>query len=390
MLKRKYLSTHAWITFQLELGRIGPLFWMLLGEAQSKCHHIASAPLKPDIADALHHLYLAKGVLGTSAIEGNTLTEDEVRRHLEGRLELPKSKEYLRREVDNIIKVCRSIATSMHTDDFVRITVDELKQMNRLVLEGLELADNITPGEIPLHNVTVGRYLGAPREDCDYLLARLCDWLNDTKLFEGEDGWQVAEGIVKAIMAHLYLAWIHPFGDGNGRTARLLEFKILLASGVPTPAAHLLSNFYNETRSKYYLKLDKASKSKDGVGEFFLYAIQGLVDGLHAQLELIQAQQLETAWQNHVHEQFHNKRTAAETRRRHLLLDLSIASGGKAKISSLRTLTPRLAEQYTGKTQKTVSRDLSELEGMGLLARHGDSVRARKELVLQFLPMVRE
>ncbi len=38
------------------------------------------------------------------------------------------------------------------------------------------------------------------------------------------------------------MAWIHPFGDGNGRTARLLEFLILARCGmVPLPAAHLLS-----------------------------------------------------------------------------------------------------------------------------------------------------
>lgn len=54
--------------------------------------------------------------------------------------------------------------------------------------------------------------------------------------------------IFKAVVAHLYLAWIHPVGDGNGRTARLVEFQILLSSGVPSPAAHLLSNHYNQTR----------------------------------------------------------------------------------------------------------------------------------------------
>ena len=44
--------------------------------------------------------------------------------------------------------------------------------------------------------------------------------------------------LVRAMMAHLYLAWIHTFGDGNGRTARLLEFLILARSGkVPLPAA---------------------------------------------------------------------------------------------------------------------------------------------------------
>ena len=41
---------------------------------------------------------------------------------------------------------------------------------NRRVLSGLEehLDDGVVPGEIPTHRVTVGRYRGAPREDCRY------------------------------------------------------------------------------------------------------------------------------------------------------------------------------------------------------------------------------
>ena len=49
----------------------------------------------------------------------------------------------------------------------------------------------------------------------------------------------MAEGILKATLAHLYIAWIHPFGDGNGRTARLVEFMLLSRAGVPSPSAHL-------------------------------------------------------------------------------------------------------------------------------------------------------
>ena len=59
---------------------------MNLGEARSKCEHIAGVPLRPTVARELHQLYLAKGVLGTTAIEGNTLSEEQVRQLLEGQL----------------------------------------------------------------------------------------------------------------------------------------------------------------------------------------------------------------------------------------------------------------------------------------------------------------
>ena len=50
-----------------------------------------SYPLEPHSAQKLHAVYMAKGVPATTAIEGNTLREEEVRDHLEGRLQLPPS-----------------------------------------------------------------------------------------------------------------------------------------------------------------------------------------------------------------------------------------------------------------------------------------------------------
>jgi hypothetical protein len=86
---------------------------MLLGEARSKCEHIANVPLRPATAEQLHLLYLAKGALATTAIEGNTLSEDEVVRHLQGKLQLPPSKEYLAKEIDNIVAACNRIGSDV-------------------------------------------------------------------------------------------------------------------------------------------------------------------------------------------------------------------------------------------------------------------------------------
>ena len=61
----------------------------------------------------------------------------------------------------------------------------------------------------------------------------MCDWL-DGPGFSGDGATRVPVAIIKASLVHLYLAWIHPFGDGNGRTARLCEFLVLVTSGVPT------------------------------------------------------------------------------------------------------------------------------------------------------------
>lgn len=105
----KYTKTHPWLTFQVDLQNAPPSFWLVLGECQSKCEHLANVPLRPDIATKLHEVYLAKGLWGTTSIEGNTLTEEEVLRHIQGRLELPPTKEYLKQEIDNILQECNKM-----------------------------------------------------------------------------------------------------------------------------------------------------------------------------------------------------------------------------------------------------------------------------------------
>ena len=98
------MKTHPWISFKANLADITFKTWILLGEARSKCEHLSMVPLKPAFARELHQVALIKGALATTAIEGNTLSEDEVRRHIEGTLKLPPSREYLAVEVDNVMK----------------------------------------------------------------------------------------------------------------------------------------------------------------------------------------------------------------------------------------------------------------------------------------------
>jgi Fic family protein len=363
---------------------------MLLGEAASKCEHIASVPLRPSTAEQLHRLYLAKGVLATTAIEGNTLSEDEVVKHLEGKLQLPPSKEYLGREIDNIVAACNQIAQEVRGGKLPVLNVARIKEFNRCVLKTLDVGKGV-PGEIRNHSVGVARYRGAPAEDCEYLLERLCAWLNGADFKPAQDvpDLQTVYAIIKAVLAHLYLAWIHPFGDGNGRTARLIEFMILVTSGVPGPAAHLLSNHYNQTRSEYYRQLDRASQSGGDVLPFLNYAVSGFVDGLRGQLDRIRAQQWDVTWENYVHEQFRSRTSPSDVRRRHLLLDLS-EHEEPVPASKLRDLSPRVAAAYAKKTPKTLSRDLRALVEMGLLEVARNGWRAKKEIILGFLPLRRD
>lgn len=380
---RQYLSTHRWITFRVDLSRAGAKLWMLLGEAQSKCFHISRVPLLPAVSEQLHNLAFARGVLATTAIEGNTLTEAEVQQRISGTLSLPPSREYLGLEVDNVVRAYNEVMRDLLRQPSSSVSVTQIKRFNGMILEGLPLPDEVIPGAIRTHSVGVGQYRGAPAEDCEFLLEKLCEMLNGIHAPDPAD--RMAYGILKAIVAHLYLAWIHPFGDGNGRTARLLELQLLLAAGLPTPTAHLLSNHYNLTRMEYYRQLERSSRDEDGLLSFVQYALQGLVDGLRGHIEQIQEQQLRVHLINHIHQAFHGKDRITDVRRRWLALDL-LDSATPVMLPDLRRHTPRLAEAYAGKTEITIRRDIAALEKLSLVMREGSGYRIRHELMLGYLP----
>ncbi len=104
-VERPYRTSHPWITFRIDLSRAGAEFWMLLGEGRSKVDHLALALLKPVMAEEMLRVYLTKGAQATTAIEGNTLSEDEVAAIVAGSSGARRpSQEYLYREVENILR----------------------------------------------------------------------------------------------------------------------------------------------------------------------------------------------------------------------------------------------------------------------------------------------
>lgn len=387
MTDRRYLASHPWLKFgAVDLSAAPYSLWMLLGEASSKVEHLRGVPLRPEAQLRLHEIYLAKGAWATAQIEGNTLTEDEVRSLLEGGLELPPSREYQAQEIRNIVAAVNDIANVLDRGGPQELTPELIADYNKAVLAALEVAPGVVPGAYREGSVGVGPYLGAPAEDVEFLSGRLCEWLG-SNFNPPEDSPDLAFvfSLVKAILAHLYFEWIHPFGDGNGRTGRLIEFHVLVSSGVPFPAAHLLSNHYNLTRPEYYRQLHLASLSGGDYLPFLSYAVQGLVDGLRAQIGLVQGEQVDVMWENYVHQMLPGGTESAE-RRRTLVFELSRQTEPTLR-SNLMKLTPGIAVAYARKTPKTLTRDLNLLRKLGLIRPvSGQRLTANKELMQGFLP----
>jgi cell filamentation protein, protein adenylyltransferase len=384
----KYMKSHPWLTFEVDLREAPPSFWVVLGECQSKCEHLANVPLRPDIATKLHEVYLAKGLWGTTNIEGNTLTEEEVLRHIQGKLELPPTKEYLKQEIDNILQECNKMLEVIQSGACLILSTGRIEKINGAVLDGLSLEDGVVAGEIRKHEVGVMRYRGAPPQECGHLFDRLCAWLNGEDFKAQAAFTETHMAILKAIIAHLYIEWIHGFGDGNGRTGRLVEVQILLSAGVPSPACHLLSNHYNQTRREYLNQLRIASESGGKVLPFLTYALNGFAEGLRSQLVYVRRLQIENAWLNYVHDFFRQlRKTDAADRQKDLLLDIFQSGKETISISELAELTPRTAKAYAGMHPRTKVRDVLSLVQYGLLERQGDGVKINEEVISRFLPI---
>ncbi len=442
MTPRAYETSHPWISFRINFDRASPRLWSLLGQAVAFCEQVAGAVLPPPAAYGLFRTYLVKGAKATTAIENNTLTEEQVAQALDGTLDLPPSRTYLEQEVRNILDAYKDIHGEIVSGTPPRLTPDWIADANRRVLKGLEeqLGEGVVPGEVPAFPVGVGRYPGAPREDCGHLLSRLCRWLDEDDVpgpeaaphesagspepndapdgsvaettpghstanvagrpsgrpthnaFQDPRRRRMAEGILKATLAHLYIAWIHPFGDGNGRTARLVEFMLLGRAGIPSPSAHLMSNHFNLTRSRYYLELARSSRVRGSGGDnargdvfgFAEYALRGFVDGLAEQCRYVESVQMGLAWEHFVFDTFRReKQTPAARRRREVVLSLSQAEA-PVKKRDVPTLAPKVAQMYAGKTTKTLTRDLNWLVDVGLVERTTDGYRARTERMKAF------
>ena len=380
-----FLDTHPWLTFEIDLRQASPKLWIDLGEIRSKCVHLSGVPLMPDTAKRLHNIYLAKGIHATTAIEGNTLSENQVQDIIEKKIEIPASQKYLQTEVDNILELSNETLSKVERDGFSKITDNEIRHFNRVVLRGLEVEEHVIPGEYRKCSVGVLNYKAPPYEYNDELMQKFVEWLNGDSFRVPDEDSAIVSGVLKAILAHLYLAWIHPFGDGNGRTARIIEVRFLLEAAVPSAAAHLLSNHYNQTRTEYYRQLERASKSGGNVLPFIEYAVLGLRDQLREQLKIVKHQQWHVAWTNFVHSKFKGKDSAKDGRQLKLALALSETDAWVERVE-LNRLNPDVAARYSQVDQRTMLRDLKDLIDLGLVSENAGKYKAAKETILAFLP----
>jgi Fic family protein len=193
--------------------------------------------------------------------------------------------------------------------------------------------------------------------------------------------------VARAIGAHFYFISIHPFGDGNGRTARAIESFLLYQAKVNAVGFYSLSNFYYRRRPEYIEMLDFVRFQSGGnLTPFVTFAAGGLVEELETVRDELLAEVTLIAYRDFVRERFEHmpdRSTKVRDRMQEFVLGLSREPIGVKELLAGKSL---LSLPYRTLSQKTMTRDIDVLEEEGLILRSGDYIRPNLEVMDQFKP----
>ncbi len=330
------MGSHDFIQFPPKLERLPRDFWLLLGEVEGMLRDLRSSPLQPDEVEHLREIYLAKGVHATTAIEGNRLLELDVLHQV--RDDWPRSAllEKDHREIDNMIEAYAAVNDERRGDEQPLFSLEWLHRYHRLIMRGLTSAE-VKAGALREHSVTVGRYLAPPAEDCESLLDEFCAWLNsEAEPPTGQARYKRAWALVKAIAAHAHFAWIHPYADGNGRMARLIEYALLARARLPDCAAHVPAYAYWRSRQGYYAGLQAShgdvidgAYSQSELSQFIVFALEIIRDQLNELDTRVKTLQMSSMLRVRIREAFAAILTVPQQRRLRLAQDLALEYAGR-------------------------------------------------------------
>ncbi len=229
--------------------------------------------LVEEIGEALGQLRQAEGVmvspqlrrenrirtiLGSLAIEGNSLALEQVSDILDGKQVIGSLREI--QEVRNAISAYEKIG------DWLPTSRDHFLEAHRTMMSGL--MDN--PGAFRLGSVGIRKgdvvvHVAPKASLAPALMDDLLRWLAETD----------HHPLVASCVFHYELEFIHPFADGNGRMGRLWQ-TLILCRWKPVFAYLPLESVVRDRQQEYYKTLGQADKAADATVfiEFMLTALR--------------------------------------------------------------------------------------------------------------------
>ena len=322
---------------------------------------IGEIPVLPNLASQLEEELIRKSIFGTAAIEGNPLSEEAVNKILTEE-EKKKAIEKAEKQIRNLKEAYRLIRETPISDKPVPLDESFIRKLHAVITDGSEVEKN-SPGRYREHVVKVGNeehggVYTPPKilEDVKKLMAELVSWINSPEIAKEDP-------VIRAALAHYYFALIHPFGDGNGRTARAMEAMMLRSAGFRF-VYNMLSNFYYKNIDDYFWAFSLSERNKeDDITPFLEFFLKGLIGSLEEIRRRIFALIREFTLKDYY--SFLNKEKNI-TQRQHDLMNLLLKTGKPFTLKDLFD-NDQLKIIYRNVTERTARRDLKNLTGQGLL-----------------------
>lgn len=152
------------------------------------------------------------------------------------------------RQFDAVIKV---IDDALQSDRPFKLRPSIALELNRLAtLETIEHAGVYRPHPV---GISGSAHQPPPQEDVPWLVEEMCDYVNDN--------WDRPPVHLSAYLMWR-TNWIHPFSDGNGRTARAVSYAVLcIRLGYLLPGTKTIPEQIAANKSPYYDALEAADKA---------------------------------------------------------------------------------------------------------------------------------
>ena len=228
---------------------------------------LTTIPYQRRWAEELQVVQLKREVAGTSRIEGADFTEGE----LDAALNESPAELWTRsqRQAAAAKRAYRWIAARQRDYPIDR---DAVLQIHGLIIEGAD-DDHCPPGELRSHDQNVS--FGVPRhrgveggEQCRLAFDSLCEAVGGSM--------RAHDPIIQGLALHYHLAAMHPFLDGNGRTARALEAMMLQRVGLRDSLFIAMSNYYYEEKNEYLSSLAQVRARNYDLTPFLIFALRGV------------------------------------------------------------------------------------------------------------------
>ncbi len=204
----------------------------------------ANLGLDPRYREWFRHRAWVRTIHGTTRIEGNSLNDLEVEEVLEKR-PATRSKDAL-----EVLATRSALAFVDEIASHRRLQIDErvIREIHKRVIDDID--PMLRPGEFRTGENKVGDAEGniifatALSGDVPDVMHRFGRWLRE--------GARAEHPAVAAALAHLELVAIHPFYDGNGRTARALSRLLLVRHGFALDGLVSLDAYLDLQRRDYF------------------------------------------------------------------------------------------------------------------------------------------